>query len=81
MEDTSPEIRAIQQRIWMSLPEEERFRKCGEMFELAKAFAMNRAPEGLSPDETRRFVFRELYGFALPERKVSPNPDSANCTG
>jgi hypothetical protein len=66
MEDTSREVRAIQQRIWMSLPEEERFRKCGEMFELAKAFAVSRAPAGLSKEELSRFVFREIYGFEMP---------------
>jgi hypothetical protein len=52
----------------MSLSVEERFRKCGEMFELAKAFAARRAPAGLSEEEKRRFVFRELYGFELPEK-------------
>lgn len=66
MEDTNREVRAIQQRIWMSFPEEERFRKCGEMFELAKAFAMARASSELSDEEKRRFIFREFYGFELP---------------
>ncbi|MBX3280877.1 MAG: hypothetical protein KF756_00215 [Acidobacteria bacterium] len=67
VEDTSREIRAIQQKIWMSFPEAERFRKCGEMFELAKAFAESRAPVGLSDDEKRRFVIREMYGLELPK--------------
>lgn len=58
----------MQQRIWMSLPEEERFRKCGEMFELAKAFAVSRAPAGLSEEELRRFVLRELYGVDFLEK-------------
>ena len=67
MEDTNYEIRAIQQKMWMDLPEEERFRRCGEMFAFAKASAESRAPKGLSNSERRRFVFRELYGFELPE--------------
>jgi hypothetical protein len=67
MEDTSREIRDLQQKMWMSLPEEERFRRCGKMFELAKAFVLQRVPHGSSPDDERRFVFRELYGFELPE--------------
>ncbi len=67
MEDTTFEVRAIQQKIWMSLPEADRFRKCGEMFELAKAFAIKRAPEGLNRSELSKFVFRELYGFEMPE--------------
>ena len=62
MEDTNREVRAIQQRIWMSLPEEERFRKCGEMFELAKAFALSRTPQGLSKPELARFLLHEFYG-------------------
>jgi len=70
MEDTSEEVRAIQQRIWMSLPEEERFRKCGEMFEVARAFAMSRAPAGLSREKLSRFVFRELYGFDITQKDI-----------
>ena len=67
MEDTNYEIRAIQQKMWMDLPEEERFRRCGEMFAFAKAAAEARAPAKLTREEKRRFVFRELYGFELPE--------------
>ncbi|MCZ2389870.1 MAG: hypothetical protein LC113_02200 [Acidobacteria bacterium] len=66
MEDTDREVRAIQQRIWMSMPEEDRFRKCGEMFELAKLFIIQRAPAGLSEKELSNFVFREMYGFEMP---------------
>lgn len=53
--------------MWMELSEEERFRRCGEMFTLAKTFAQMRAPATWSPDDKRRFVFKELYGFDLPE--------------
>ena len=67
MEDTNYKIRAIQQKMWMDLPEEERFRRCGEMFALVKASAEKRAPAGLSVQDKRNFVFRELYGFDLPE--------------
>lgn len=70
MEDTDREVRAIQQRIWMQMPEAERFRKCGEMFELAKAFAVKRAPAGLSPEALSLHVFKEMYGFEMPERRV-----------
>lgn len=67
MEDTSREIRDLQQKMWMSLPEEERFRRCGEMFALAKAFIQERAPKECSTEDRRRFIFRELYGLELPE--------------
>ena len=67
MEDTSPEVRVIQHKLWMSLPEEERFRRVGELFALAKHQAEQRAPKGLTDIERRRFIFHELYGFELPE--------------
>jgi hypothetical protein len=54
--------------MWMALSEEERFRRCGDLFALQKAFAEKRAPFGVSQEERKRFVFRELYGFDLPER-------------
>jgi len=53
----------------MSLSEEERYRRCGRMFQMTKRFAESRAPEGLDEEEKKRFVFRELYGFEMPERK------------
>lgn len=66
MEDTSSEIKALQQQMWLALPEEERLRRCGEMFAFAKIAAESRVPAGLSEAERRLFVFRELYGFDLP---------------
>ena len=62
MEDTDREMRARQQAYWMKLPEEERLRRCGELFALAKRCAGNRAPAGLSNEDKGRFVIRELYG-------------------
>ena len=67
MEDTNREVRAIQQQIWMTLSEEERFRKCGEMFELAKLFIVRRAPKDLNEKELSNFVFREMYGDEMDE--------------
>lgn len=52
--------------MWMQLSEEERFRRCGNLFSLAKAFVKVRVPVGISADDERRFIFRELYGFELP---------------
>ena len=69
MEDTDQEMRARQQAYWMSLSEEERYRRCGRMFQMVKRFAEARAPLGLTEEEKKRFVFRELYGFDLPERQ------------
>jgi len=67
MEDTSRDVRDLQQKMWMALSEEERFRRCGEMYSLAKTMVKERTPKDLSPADQRRFIFRELYGFELPE--------------
>jgi hypothetical protein len=32
------------------------------MFEIAKAFAVSRAPRGLSQSDLARFILREFYG-------------------
>lgn len=69
LEDTSPEIKAIQQKMWMSLSIEERLRRVGDLYAVAKASAESRAPVGLSVEDRRRFVFRELHGFTFPEKK------------
>ena len=67
MEDTGREVRDLQRVLWMSLSEEERFRRCGRLFALAKQFAEARAPKGADAEETKRFVFREFYGFDMPQ--------------
>ena len=69
MEDTSPEIRASQQKMWSELSVEERLRRLGDLYALAKTFAESRAPSEFSAEEKQRFVFRELYGFSLPDNK------------
>jgi hypothetical protein len=67
MEDTSREIKEVQQRIWMSFTESDRIRKCAELFELAKRTIEARLPAGLSDEERKRRVFKEIYGFEFPE--------------
>lgn len=67
MDDTSKEMKARQQAYWMSLPEPERFRRCGELFALAKQAAAERAPSNLSVEEKKWFVVRELYGAEFVE--------------
>lgn len=68
MDDTSEEVRALQQAFWMSLSEEERYRRCGRMFQMTKRFIEARAPQGLDEEAEKRFVFKEVYGFDMPER-------------
>ena len=67
MEDTTSEIRAIVYNSVMARSEEERFIMCAEMFEMTKKFAEARLPVGLSDEERKRRVFKEIYGFDLPE--------------
>jgi hypothetical protein len=69
MDDTSAEVRALQQAYWMTLSEEERYRRCGRMFQMTKRFVEARAPRDLTEDGKKRFVFKELYGFDMPERE------------
>lgn len=69
MEDTSEEVRALQQAYWMTLSEEERYRRCGRMFQMTKRFVEARAPQGLDDEEKKRFVFKELYGFDMPDER------------
>ena len=61
-------MRAVQQAYWMTLSEEERYRRCGRMFQMTKRFVEARAPHSLSEEERKRFVFKELYGFDMPEK-------------
>ena len=67
-------MRARQQASWMALPEEERFRRCGELFALAKRSAEERAPAGLSEEAKKRFVITELYGSEFA-RMIFENDD------
>jgi len=53
--------------MWMTLSIEERLQRVGNLFSFAKALVEKRAPESFAAEERRRFVFRELYGFDLPE--------------
>jgi hypothetical protein len=68
MEDTSREIKQIHQQVWMGFTVGERIRKCAELFEFAKRAIEARLPDDLAEAERKRRVFRELYGFDLPER-------------
>lgn len=67
MEDTSREVREVQQRIWMSMSVSDRLRAGAEMFEMAKAFARIDMPKSLSPDEEKRYVFEKIYKEPMPE--------------
>ena len=60
-------MRKVQQQIWMSFSESERILKCAELFEFAKRTIEARLPEGLPEEERKLRVFREMYGFEMPQ--------------
>lgn len=64
MKDTSPEIEAKFNEMWMSLSPEERFKKACGMFDDAKALAIAEitAKETLTPEELRCRLFLWFYG-------------------
>lgn len=38
------------------------------MFQMTKRLVEARAPQGLDQEEMKRFVFKELYGFDMPDK-------------
>lgn len=72
MEDTDPEINKIQLEMWLSLSVEERLRRTGKMFSLAKSLVRNSAPKGLTPLEEERYIFKRIHG-CYPEEFVERN--------
>ena len=66
MEDTSPEIRELVQRIVMSRSEEARFLMCAEMHEAGKEFAKIGMPDGLTPEEQKHYIYRRIHGEEFP---------------
>jgi len=83
VEDTTREIRELVYRTVMARTEEERFLMCADMFETAKHFAGARLPSDLSEHECKRAVFKEIYGFELPDtiRKGDRVNESMAATG
>lgn len=69
MEDTSLENRKLVRDIVMSKTVEERFIMCAQMYEDAKEFAKIGMPEGLSPLEQERYIFKRIHG-QFPEDLV-----------
>jgi hypothetical protein len=67
MDDTSEEMKTRQHAYWMALPEAERLRRCGELFTLAKQAVLERVPSGLTEEEKKWFIIRELYGAEFVE--------------
>lgn len=51
----------------MTLPEDERFRTCGGMYEAEKAILESLAPKGYSRKDLQEFVFFHMHGMTIEE--------------
>lgn len=52
----------------MARSEEARFLMCAEMHEAGVEFAKIGMPDGLSPEEQKRFVYRRIHGEDFPTK-------------
>ena len=50
----------------MSKSEENRFLMCAEMHEAAKEFAKIGMPDGLTPEEQKRYIYYRIHGEDFP---------------
>ncbi|MSU61965.1 MAG: hypothetical protein EXS31_06165 [Pedosphaera sp.] len=66
MNDTSPEIAKLVRQKLMARSGAERFVMGTRMFDAARAVVMASLPNGLSPDDIKRQLFKRLYGWAAP---------------
>ena len=66
MIDTSPEIAELVRQKLMARSGEERFLMSVRMFDAARDMALASLPDGLSPEELKRQLFRRLYGQPMP---------------
>ncbi|MDQ3555191.1 MAG: hypothetical protein M3409_00215 [Gemmatimonadota bacterium] len=62
MNDTSPEMAALQRSLLMERSGAERFVMGTRMFAAARRMALASFPPGLPPDEVRRRLFERFYG-------------------
>lgn len=65
--DTSPEIEALQQQLWMGRTPQERAKFAASMFRNARAIILASLPEGLSEEEIKRRLYFRTYGEHLPD--------------
>ena len=67
LKDTTPEIEALQNELWMKRTPQARTRAASEMFAAARHILIKSLPEGLSDDELRRRVYERTYAEPFPE--------------
>jgi len=65
MTDTPPEIERLLRERMMARSGEERFVMGAQMFDAARAMAAAALPAGLSEEERKRMLFRQIYGKEL----------------
>jgi len=62
MNDTTPEVKKIQDRLFAKLSGEERLLMGLEMFETARKIVLSSFPENLPENEIRKRQFLRFYG-------------------
>jgi len=64
--DTTREIDALQNELWMKRTPQERARFAAEMFATSRGIVLASLPDGLSERELQDEVFFRTYGYHLP---------------
>jgi hypothetical protein len=67
--DTPPEIERMVRHKIMARSGEERFIMGAEMFDSAREMVMASLPKNLSETETRRLLFKRIYGREINLRR------------
>ena len=70
MSDTPPEIQEMVRARLMAMSGSERFMMGVRSFEAARRMVLASLPEGLTPTERKRRLFRRFYGQELPDEIV-----------
>jgi len=69
MNDTTPEVKKIQDRLFAKLSGEERLMIGLEMFETARKIVLSSFPPNLSENEIRKRLFFRFYGNDFSEEE------------
>lgn len=67
IDDTSPEIWRLQNKLWMERSVNERAESMFGMFALARRAIIDSLPKDLSENEFKRQLYFRTYGEHLPE--------------
>lgn len=66
MNDTPPEIAQMVREMLLARSGEERLLMGASMFDAAREMILASLPDGLSPAEKKRLLYKRIYGEELP---------------